>query len=425
MRTIVAIDGPAGAGKSTVARLVAERLGLAYVDTGATYRIVAHRALAEGVALDDEPGLADLARRVLEGCSLHGGTTLHLNGAAVGEEIRTPEVSEATSRISALPAVRRVLVDFQRRLVPPPGAVVEGRDIGTVVWPEAGVKVYLDAVPDVRAQRRVAQTSRADAVETEVHERDARDAARPVSAMKPAPDAVVIDTSELSAAQVADRVVALAREPDRDPLYGLLRAVLTGITRVLLRLDIDGAEVPARGPVILAPNHRSLIDIPVAAATTRRKVCFMAKQELFSNPLAARLLTRLGTFPVQRGKPDRSALQRSLALLDDGQVVGIFPEGTRMPDARFAQPEEGFAYIALRSGAPIVPVAISGTEAVFPPGRKLPHLVRVRVRVGEPFRLGDRVTGLLPRGRVREATEEARRRLEAVMDELEPRRGGT
>lgn len=421
-RTIIAIDGPAGAGKSTAAKLVAARLGLAYVDTGATYRLVALRALEGGVPLHHGGALGELARDTMEQCRLGDGQTLHYNGRPMGQEIRTPEVSEATSIVSTRPEVRRVLVEFQRRLVPPHGAVVEGRDIGTVVWPDADLKVYLDARPDVRADRRVSETGRSDAVRTEVHERDARDAARPVGAMRPAPDAVLVDTSDLDADVVADRIVELLRPRRPDILYAVVRGALAGLLRVVFRLEIDGRErIPSRGPVILAPNHRSLIDIPVAAATTKRKVWFMAKEELFASRVSSALITRLGAFPVRRGRPDRAPLQRALELLRQGEVVGIFPEGTRTPGARFDDLEEGFAYIALRTGAPVLGVAISGTEAVFPPGKKLPQLVTIRVKIGEPFRLGEGRTGVMPRPLVRAASTEARQRLTALMNSLEPR----
>jgi cytidylate kinase len=421
-RTIIAIDGPAGAGKSTVAKLVASRLGLAYVDTGATYRLVALRALESGVPLDDADALSELARQTMEQCHLADGQALQYNGRPIGPEIRTPEVSEATSIVSARPEVRLVLVEFQRRLVPAHGAVVEGRDIGTVVWPDADVKVYLDARPDVRADRRVSETGRADAVSAEVHERDARDAARPVGAMRPAADAVLVDTSDLDTQIVADRIIDLLHPRRPDAFYSAVRGALAGLLRVTFRLEIEGPErIPSRGPVILAPNHRSLIDIPVAASTTKRKVWFMAKEELFGTRLGSAFITRLGAFPVRRGRPDRAPLQRALALLREGEVVGIFPEGTRTPMARFDDLEEGFAYIALRTGAPVVGVAISGTEAVFPPGRKLPQLVKIRVKIGEPFRLGEGHTGVMPRPLVRAATTEAQGRLAALMNEIEPR----
>ena len=421
--TVIAIDGPAGAGKSTVAHLVAEKLGLGYVDTGATYRLVALRAIEHGVALDDAATLATLAAETMNRCVIVDRGTLRCDGKAVGAEIRTPEVSEAASIVAAHPEVRTVLVRHQRKLVPPSGAVVEGRDIGTVVWPDADLKVYLDASPDVRAQRRGAQQGgNGETLTVEVHQRDERDATRKVSAMRPAADAVVLDTSSEPAEVVASAIVGYLKPRKRSRLYVVLRFLLAVLLRTAFRLDVVGAEnIPKHGPVIVAPNHRSLIDHPVVGACTTRQVWFMGKEELFRNALASKILRSMGAFPVRRGKPDRASLQRCLELLAAGEVVGIYPEGTRRPDARFDEPEDGFAYIALRSGAPIVPVALSGTEAVLPHGRKLPRFVKIRVRIGEPFRLGERHTGVLPRSRIREATAEAQARLNAVMDELEPR----
>ncbi len=419
---VVAIDGPAGAGKSTVAKLVASTLGLAYIDTGATYRLIARRALDVEIPLDDAERLAVLAKETMEACRLVDGSALHYDGRPVGPEIRTPEVSEATSIVSAHPPVREIVVSYQRRLVPPQGAVVEGRDIGTVVWPDADLKIYLVARPDVRAQRRANVTGRPDAQLVEVDERDSRDAARPVGAMKPAPDAIVVDTSDASPEKVVEKLLAYLAPRRRRRLYVALRAVLVLLLRFAFRMEVKGAEnIPKRGGVIMAPNHRSLIDHPVVGCITKRQVWFMGKEELFKSPMAARLLRALGAFPVRRGRPDRASLQRGLELLRDGEVVGIYPEGTRRPENRFEQLEEGFAYIAMKSAAPIVPVAISGTEAVFPRGRKLPKFVKIRVVIGEPFRLGEMASGVLPRGRIREATAEAQRRLAALIDELEPR----
>jgi CMP/dCMP kinase len=420
---VLAIDGPAGSGKSTVAKLLASRLGVAYVDTGATYRIVALCALEDHKRLDDQQALAQLARETMERVRLTDGKILEYDARPIGDEIRTPEVSEATSIIAAQPEVRRVLVDYQRRLVPPNGAVVEGRDIGTVVWPDADLKIYLDAQPDVRAERRSAQHGAADSVDVEVHDRDERDASRPVAPMLPAPDAVVLDTSNAAAEEVAERILAFLRPRPAGPFYTTVRGTLAALLRGPFRMDVVGGEwIPHRGPVILAPNHRSLIDIPVAAAVTKRKVWFMAKEELFKSSVAARFLRALGAFSVKRGRPDRAALLRAFELLEQGEIVGIFPEGTRTPGARFDELEEGFAYVALKSGAPIVPVAISGTEAVFPPGSKRPHFVKIRVSVGEPFRLGARRSGgMLPRSRIRDATVGAQKRFAALMDSLEPR----
>ena len=422
-RTVIAIDGPAGSGKSTVAKLVASRLGVGYVDTGATYRVVALQALRQGIPLDDATAVTSLARSVMERCALDAGSVLSFDGKPVGDEIRTPEVSEAASKIAAIADVRRVLVEHQRRLVPRGGAVVEGRDIGTVVWPDASLKVYLDASEDVRADRRIAQQNDGAAIATELHERDLRDATRPVSAMRPAADAVLVDTSKLGAEEVAAHVIELLHPDSRSAFYVFVRGTLSGLLHSAFRMKVEGREnIPAHGGVILAPNHRSLIDIPVAAAVTKRPVYFMAKEELFKGKVGGGLISKLGGFPVKRGKPDRGALNRALELLDGGHVVGIFPEGTRKPGSRFEEVEDGFAYVAMKSGAPVVPVAISGTEAVFPPGKKLPQFVKIRVQVGEPFRIGDgKVGGMLPRAKIREATTDAMGKFAVVMNEVEPR----
>ena len=425
-RTIVAIDGPAGSGKSSVAKIVASKLGLTYVDTGATYRLVALEALRKGVPLNDAAQLAAIARETMPRCGIVDGTTLSFDGMPVGNEIRTPEVSEATSVISTYPEVRKVLVDFQRRLVPSSGGVVEGRDIGAVVWPTADLKVYLDARPEVRVSRRAADLSPASSMDVEVHERDLRDATRPVSAMQPAAGAIRLDTSDMSPEQVADRVLdllAASAEPRRtDRFYAAVRTVLYALLRATFRMKITGLEnIPRVGAAILAPNHRSLLDIPVAGMPTKRKVWFMAKDELFRSKISATILGRLGAFPVRRGKPDRTPLIRALQLLEAGEIVGIFPEGTRPPGARFERLEEGFAYVALKSGAPIIPVAIVGTEEVFPRDKKLPRLSKIRVHVGEQFTLGGPYAGMLPRARIRDATVEASKRLAAVINELEPR----
>ena len=211
---MVAIDGPAGSGKSSVARTVAEELGVVNLNTGAAYRAVALVALREGVDLEDGTSLATISRRV----SLDGRGA-RVDGAAIPEEeLRTPEVSAAASTVSARPEVRAVLLNVQReaakRAREQGGAVVEGRDIGTVVLPDAELKVYLSAAPEERARRRAHQTGREaelDRVQEAMKERDRQDSERGTSPLKPAPDAVILDTTSLSLEGVVSRVLELAR----------------------------------------------------------------------------------------------------------------------------------------------------------------------------------------------------------------------
>jgi cytidylate kinase len=207
---VIAIDGPAGAGKSSVARAVAGEIGFTYLDSGAMYRCVALAALWDGADLDDGGAIGSLAEG-LE-ISLDGEQVL-LGEREVTGEIRTPEVSAAASRVSVHPRVREAMVARQRQLIAAGRYVAEGRDIGTVVSPEAPLKVFLTASDEERARRRAAETGEdVDAVLTAQRQRDARDTEREHGALRPAEDAVELDTTGLSLGEVVARVVALARE---------------------------------------------------------------------------------------------------------------------------------------------------------------------------------------------------------------------
>jgi CMP/dCMP kinase len=205
---LVAIDGPAGAGKSTVARELARRLGFTYLDSGAMYRCVALLALA---APGRPPGgLAREARIELDGEDPGGPGAVRLNGRDVTVEIRAPEVSEAASRVAADPAVREALVAKQRELIADGDWVAEGRDIGTVVAPDAALKVFLTAEAAERARRRAAELGAdPDTVLAEQTMRDERDSAREHSPLRPAPGAVSLDTTGLDAGRVVERIAAL------------------------------------------------------------------------------------------------------------------------------------------------------------------------------------------------------------------------
>ena len=217
-RLIIAIDGPSGAGKGTVARQVAARLGYRHVDTGAMYRALAWKAAHDGLDLTDEAAVSALGARAT--FVLEGGR-VEIDGHDVRAAIRTPEIDKAAAAVARHPAVRKVLVAVQRKLGESGGVVMEGRDIGTVVFPEADVKVYLDASPEERARRRAADpahTSSKNAqladVATALAERDRSDSTRAVSPLAIAQNAVVIDTTTLPIEDVIERVLALIADRD-------------------------------------------------------------------------------------------------------------------------------------------------------------------------------------------------------------------
>jgi len=219
---IVAIDGPAASGKSTVAKAVARRLGFRYLDTGAMYRAVAALAIARGYDLEDPEALASLADRESVSFAYTEGdpvqTAVFIAGQDVTSTIRTPEVDAAVSLVARVPRVRSAMVVQQRRLAGEADAVVEGRDIGTVVFPEAPVKVFLTASAEERARRRHYElTDAGHALESErvregIDRRDAADSGREASPLAVADDASVLDTTGLSVEEVVDRIVALVEE---------------------------------------------------------------------------------------------------------------------------------------------------------------------------------------------------------------------
>jgi len=211
---IVAIDGPSGAGKSTLAKRVARELGFTYLDTGAMYRALALKILRQGLNLEDSAKLAELVDSTEIDLVESGGTLkVVLDGTNVSDLIRTPEVSQMASKGSAFPVVRKRMLNLQRRLGKKGNVVAEGRDIGTVIFPHADVKIYLDASVEERARRRYEELRKAgreisfDDTVREMEERDKRDTERELAPLRKAEDAVVIDSSALDAEEVAETVL--------------------------------------------------------------------------------------------------------------------------------------------------------------------------------------------------------------------------
>jgi len=221
-KLVIAIDGPAGSGKSCTARLVAKALDYCYLDTGAMYRAVALKMLEQGVEPHDSRAIEELLREIrLEQKEESGKTRIFLDGEDVTDAIRTPEISLWVGPVSENPIVREFLVGLQREMGKKGGVVVEGRDIGTVVFPDASLKIYLIAKLDERARRRlrdlhgqgIAQTE--DEVREALGKRDERDSTRNHSPLQPALDAIIIDTTDLTLEGQVEKIVSLAREREK------------------------------------------------------------------------------------------------------------------------------------------------------------------------------------------------------------------
>lgn len=381
----IAVDGPVGAGKSSVAGEVARRLGILHLDTGAMYRAFALKALREGVSLDDEAALCELTQRCMPDVRYENGEQhTYLDGEDVGSLIRTPEISMAASTVSKVAGVRKAMVAKQQAMAKAQSMLMDGRDIGTVVLKNATLKIFLTASAEVRAKRRFDEMQEKGTPATyedvlaDVLRRDEQDTTREVDPLHPAEDAQVLDTTQLTQEQAVEEIIGClrlklgkkhVRIEKKNPLYRFVCALARFLFRTILPVRYHHLErVQLDAPYILLANHSSMMDpVIVFSPIYRYQVRFMAKKELFQNCFLKWLFAQSGAIPVDRHNTDLAAVRASLKALAQKQVLGIFPEGTRHKEGVMQDMESGIAVIALRSGARLLPAYISGKLGLFRP----------------------------------------------------------
>ena len=423
----IAIDGPAGAGKSTIAKAVAKDLGIIYLDTGAMYRATAYLALQKGIDPKDEQKVSEMLEDLkMDVVYKDGDQRIIVNGIDATPYLREHYMSKAASDISALPCVRYKMVDLQRDFASKNDVVLDGRDIGTFVLPNANCKFFLTASPEERAQRRMKDLEeKGEKVDyqtllSDIIQRDYNDSHRKVAPLKQADDADFVDTTQMSVEDVVAHVkevvhiktknansteqnaekpstIIPSSEMDKKTLariktyykpekrftfYRFLRVILRPIQMLVWPTKVIGAEnVKKVKGALFTCNHYSKMDSMIPYFVLFKKEAHaLAKYELFTNPVAGWFLHKMGAIPVRRGEADIEAVKQVLRVLKDGKQLLIFPEGTRNKEGtqQMAEFKTGTARFAIKAKVPVVPMIYYQSPKAF---RKN------WLYVGEPFSL--------------------------------------
>jgi cytidylate kinase len=462
-RLVVAVDGPGSSGKSSVGAAAAAKLGYRFFDTGLLYRGLTRLAIDRGVGVDDDAALTRLVDELELATDAQGRLSRVLAGGRdLSAGLHDPEVEARVSSISSIPRVRAALVGRQRALAAAGGIVMAGRDIGTVILPDADLKIYLDASVEERARRRASE--RVGATDDDLEEvlaalrrRDELDSTRTVAPLRPASDALVLHTDGNALDETIGLVVNAIRAAERGrgnpegqaaapaarrplpatvmaghltPLIRvcslIARLVAQAVTRVRVEGDLD--SIPREGPFILIANHASNADPVVVGAfippRIGRRLNWLGKREVFDVPVLGWLARHGGIHAVERSAVDVEAFRIAQRILAAGLPLAVFPEGTRSADGALQEVKDGIALLAQRSRVPIVPVGIAGSDRVWPRGRRLPRIGgQIVVRVGPAFMLAPEPPGgATARRRTKTAaTREMMGRLAAL---LPPRQRG-
>lgn len=405
MGFVVAIDGPAGSGKGTVTEILAKKLKLNSIDTGAMYRCVTLALLRNNVDVED----IEKVKEVLDAINIElvkedNKTVVKLNGEDVSKEIRDNPVNKMVPKVSSIKDVRAKMVELQRKIAENQDVIMEGRDITTVVFPKADVKIYMDADLEERAKRRYEQNKSKnikctyEEVLEDMRQRDEKDKNREVGALKIADDAVVINSTNLTQKQVAKKIAKIIKKEKKvkklEPkIYAerpetkrkqivrtFVKAFLRGLYKLFYRVEIIGEENKAKaaenGGYIICPNHINYIDAVAIVVFSKEKIRFVAKYDLARFGIIRWLEHLFDVIPIKRNTQDLEGIKRCLKVLKNDEVLALFPEGTRNGMEKNGKAKNGAAFMAIRTGKQVVPVGISGTFKLFS---------KVYINYGEPL----------------------------------------
>lgn len=383
---IITIDGPAGVGKSTVAKLLAQKLKFSYFDTGAMYRAVTYAILKNKIDIENESLVLDFLQNSFnyEIKEKNGLKFYFVNDEDVSEIIRSNFITEQVSLISAKPYVRQTLVPMQRKFANDKDIVCEGRDMGTVVFPNASIKIYLTAKISVRAQRRFEEfiqkhpqdiaTLDKNQILEDIQRRDEKDSNREVSPLKKANDAYHIDTSNLTADGVVKKIIKKIKKQQKIKFaYRLVRGVSRFILKTFYRYQIYGKENIVKDAAIVTSNHVSFFDPSILTIAFEDEIHFLAKDSLFKIPIFRNIIKALNAHPITGKEANIQTIKEVKNILKSGKKIVIFPEGTRT-DGRLTKLLPGVGFLISLSKCTTIPAYIYGAHKAWPRGKKFPKL---------------------------------------------------
>ena len=405
MGFVVAIDGPAGSGKGTITSIIAKKMKLNSIDTGAMYRCVTLACIRNNVDISDIEKVKEVLDTInIELIKENDSQIVKLNGEDVSKEIRENPVNKMVSQVSAIKEVRDKLVELQRKMAESQDVIMEGRDITTVVFPNADVKIYLDADLEERAKRRFVQNQSKniectyEEVLEDMRKRDENDKNKPYGALKKADDAILVDSTNLTQNQVVKKIIKIIKDKKKvdklEPkiywerpetkwklfVRKVTKVFLRTLYKIAFRMEITGEENKTKagenGGFIICANHVNFLDAVAVVVFSKEKIRFIGKYDLAKVGIIRWLEHLFDVIPIKRNTQDLEAMKRCLKALKNGEILGIFPEGTRKGMAKNQKVKNGAAFMAIRSGVPVVPVGISGDFKPFG---------KVKIKYGEPI----------------------------------------
>lgn len=395
---IITIDGPSGTGKTTVAKQVANALGFTYFDTGAMYRAVTWFILKHNIKPSDEQAIKELLDEfVFRIEDKNNAKRYFVNDHDVTEDIRSSKITGAVSEIASMPLIREKLWKVQRDFAKKESAVFEGRDLGSVVFPDAEVKIFLTADPKVRARRRLEEVRRTRPYEAgeydeqkmiqDIERRDHLDSTRELAPLVCPDGAYQIDTSTLSLVEVVEKILKIKEKvikkmacgwlycKEMKPFYRFILCLAWLTYKVLYRHKIYGLEHYHSGAGILASNHVSYLDPPIVAISWPEEVHFLAKESLFKPFLFGRLIRALNSHPVSGEVGDISVFKTLIQLLKEGKKIILFPEGGRSETGELQEIKPGIALLVSKGNAAVIPTYIHGAYEIWSIHRKSPKFL--------------------------------------------------